>query len=182
MDEEQNDIIEPTAPLSPEQTPAQEQSAAQQAEQPSEEQSDGRSYFQRRIFDEIGLTPKQNRIKLRYETGADFRDGSGTFDIFSEDEATKKRVSVHDPSVVWEPTSKRYYIFGSHRGTAYTTNMKDWVSASFTWKAGSNTNAGNDKAFLTPVVKKVKKGDVELDMPAFNAMDWAARTPTISPG
>ena len=89
---------------------------------------------------------------------------------------TKKRVSVHDPSVVWEPTSKRYYIFGSHRGTAYTTNMKDWVSASFTWKAGSNTNAGNDKAFLTPVVKKVKKGDVELDMPAFNAMDWAART------
>ena len=95
MDQEQNDIIEPTAPLSPEQTPAQEQSAAQQAEQPSEEQSDGRSYFQRRIFDEIGLTPKQNRIKLRYETGADFRDGSGTFDIFSEDEEGNIRILVY---------------------------------------------------------------------------------------
>ena len=95
MDQEQNDIIEPTAPLSPEQTPAQEQSAAQQTEQPSEEQSDGRSYFQRRIFDEIGLTPKQNRIKLRYETGADFRDGSGTFDIFSEDEEGNIRILVY---------------------------------------------------------------------------------------
>lgn len=95
MDQEQNDIIEPTAPLSPEQTPAQEQSSAQQAEQPSEEQSDGRSYFQRRIFDEIGLTPKQNRIKLRYETGADFRDGSGTFDIFSEDEEGNIRILVY---------------------------------------------------------------------------------------
>ena len=77
MDEEQNDIIEPTAPLSPEQTPAQEQSAAQQAEQPSEEQSDGRSYFQRRIFDEIGLTPKQNRIKLRYEEHVIYATGGG---------------------------------------------------------------------------------------------------------
>ena len=28
---------------------------------------------------------------------------------------SKKRQSVHDPSVVYEPNSKRYYIFGSHR-------------------------------------------------------------------
>ena len=27
---------------------------------------------------------------------------------------TKQRVSCHDPSVVWEPTKQRFYIFGSH--------------------------------------------------------------------
>ena len=65
----------------------------------------------------------------------------------------KKWVSVHDPSVVWEPTSQRYYIFGSHRGVGYTTDMQNWTSASQTWQAGSNS-----AAFVTPAVKKVKKG------------------------
>ena len=31
---------------------------------------------------------------------------------------SKNRQSVHDPSVVYEPTSKRYYIFGSHLAQA----------------------------------------------------------------
>ena len=34
-----------------------------------------------------------------------------------------KRVSVHDPSVVWEPTTKTYYIFGSHRAAAKTKDL-----------------------------------------------------------
>lgn len=83
----------------------------------------------------------------------------------------KKWVSVHDPSVVWEPTSQRYYIFGSHRGVGYTTDMQNWTSASQTWQAGSNS-----AAFVTPAVKKVKKGGVEIDFPQFNAMEWSART------
>ena len=60
----------------------------------------------------------------------------------------KRRVSVHDPSVVYEPSTKRYYIFGSHRGCAYTTDMQNWTGASFTWKAGTNTNAGIGSAQL----------------------------------
>ena len=36
---------------------------------------------------------------------------------------TKSRVSVHDPSVVYEPNTKRYYIFGSHKAGAYTTEL-----------------------------------------------------------
>ena len=83
----------------------------------------------------------------------------------------KKWVSVHDPSVVWEPTSQRYYIFGSHRGVGYTADMQNWTSASQTWQAGSNS-----VAFVTPAVKKVKKGGVEVDFPQFNAMEWSART------
>ena len=88
---------------------------------------------------------------------------------------TKRRVSVHDPSVVYEPSTKCYYIFGSHRGCAYTTDMQNWTGASFTWKAGTNTNAGNDAAFVTPVVKTVKKGGAEVALPAFNAMAWSAK-------
>lgn len=89
---------------------------------------------------------------------------------------SKKYTSVHDPSVVYEPTSKRYYIFGSHRAQAYTTDMKNWTWFTSPWKVGSNNNASNKDAFVTPKVTKVKKGGVEVDLPAFNAHDWAART------
>ena len=90
---------------------------------------------------------------------------------------TKTRQSVHDPSVVYEPNSKRYYIFGSHRAQAYTTDLQNWKWFTSPWKVGSNNNASNEAAFVTPKVTKVKKGGVEVDMPAFNAHDWAAAYP-----
>ena len=89
---------------------------------------------------------------------------------------SKKRQSVHDPSVVYEPTKKRYYIFGSHRAQAYTTDLQNWTWFTSPWKVGNNNNASNADAFVTPKVTKVKKGGVEVDLPAFNAKDWAART------
>ena len=39
-----------------------------------------------------------------------------------------KRVSVHDPSIVWEPSSMTYYIFGSHRAAAKTTDLMSWTA------------------------------------------------------
>ena len=39
-----------------------------------------------------------------------------------------QRVSVHDPSIVWEPNSKTYYIFGSHRAVAKTTDLMSWTT------------------------------------------------------
>lgn len=86
-----------------------------------------------------------------------------------------KRVSVHDPSVVWEPTTKTYYIFGSHRAAAKTKDMMNWTSFQAPWDNGYNKNCSNSAAFETPVVKKVKKGGEEVDFPAFNARKWAAR-------
>ena len=83
---------------------------------------------------------------------------------------SKRYITVHDPSVVWEPSSKRYYIFGSHKAGAFTTDMQNWSSANPTWSSANNT------AFTTPAVKKVKKGGVEVDFPQFNAMEWSART------
>ncbi len=86
--------------------------------------------------------------------------------------ATSKRwVSIHDPSVVWEPSSKRYYVFGSHKAGAWTTDMQNWTQANPTWSPNDNQTA-----FKTPAVKKVKKGGVEVDLPQFNAEEWSHRT------
>ena len=89
---------------------------------------------------------------------------------------SKKYQSVHDPSIVWEPNSKRYYIFGSHRAQAYTTDLQNWTWFTSPWQTSNSNNAANKDAFVTPAVKKVKKGGVEVDLPVFNAMEWAART------
>jgi len=86
---------------------------------------------------------------------------------------TKKRVSVHDPSVVYEPNTKRYYVFGSHKGCAYTTDMQNWTGATLTW-----TPSANAQAFVTPEVKTVKKGGTDMDFPQFNAMNWSAKSDT----
>ena len=84
-----------------------------------------------------------------------------------------KWVSVHDPSIVFDHTSQRYYIFGSHRATAWTNNLMSWTSITVPWAAGTSTNAANSQAFVTPAVKKVKKGGTEVDFPAFSAQAWA---------
>ena len=89
---------------------------------------------------------------------------------------SKKWISIHDPSVVWEPTNKRYYIFGSHKAGAYSTDMQNWTGTAPTWRVGSNINAANKDAFVTPAVTKVKKGGAEVDFPAFDAVEWSART------
>ena len=89
---------------------------------------------------------------------------------------SKKTVSIHDPSVVYDENTKRYYIFGSHKAGAYTTDFQNWTSVTPTWRTASSTNASNAQAFVTPAVTKITKGGQELEMPAFNAMDWAKRS------
>jgi len=84
---------------------------------------------------------------------------------------TKSRVSVHDPSVVYEPNTKRYYIFGSHKAGAYTTDFQNWTPANPTWTPNTNSSA-----FVTPEMKTVKKGGVDVDFPQFNALNWSAKS------
>ena len=76
-----------------------------------------------------------------------------------------KRVSVHDPSIVWDPASQTYYIFGSHRAAAKTTDLMSWSTI---------PNFVNATTFSTPAVTKVKKDCVEYDF-AFNAQAWSKR-------
>lgn len=97
-----------------------------------------------------------------------------------------KRVSVHDPSVVWDPASETYYIFGSHRAVAKSKDMMSWTYVEkgqfpdgtpigVPWKAGANNNAYSKDAYTTPAVIKVKKGGQEVSLPQFNAIAWSAR-------
>ena len=90
---------------------------------------------------------------------------------------TLKRVSVHDPSVVWDPSSKTYYIFGSHRDHAKTTDMMNWTKITVPWQTATSSNAANTAAFTTPQVTSVKKGGKEYSF-NFNAHDWAKKGST----
>ena len=84
------------------------------------------------------------------------------------------RVSVHDPSIVWDPNTKTYYIFGSHRDHARTANLMRWMKVTVPWQTAASKNAPNAAAFVTPQVTKVKKGGAEVDF-AFNAFAWSKR-------
>ena len=87
---------------------------------------------------------------------------------------TLTRVSVHDPSIVWDPVSQTYYIFGSHRDNAKTTDLMNWTKFTAPWATASSSNAANSAAFTTPQVTKVKKGGVEYNL-NFNAFNWSKR-------
>ena len=78
---------------------------------------------------------------------------------------TLKRVSVHDPSIVWEPVSQTYYIFGSHRAAAKTTDLMSWTAFTAPWATSTSNNAANSAAFTTPAVTTS----------TFNAIAWAKR-------
>ena len=55
-----------------------------------------RSYFQRRIFDEMGLTPEQNKVMLKRESeGDEFRTARGRMDIFSEDKDGNIQILIY---------------------------------------------------------------------------------------
>ncbi len=92
----------------------------------------------------------------------------------TEGPSALKRVSVHDPSVVWDPTTSTYYIFGSHRAAAKCNNMMSWEAFTAPWATATSTNADNVDAFTTPQVTKVKKGGVEYNL-NFNALAWSQR-------
>ena len=87
---------------------------------------------------------------------------------------TLNRVSVHDPSIVWEPASQTYYIFGSHRAAAKTTDLMSWTAFTAPWATATSTNAANSAAFTTPQVTKIKKGGQEIDY-VFDAQAWSKR-------
>lgn len=97
-----------------------------------------------------------------------------------------KRVGVHDPSVVLDPSTNTYYIFGSHRAVAKTTDLMSWTYVNkgketgttdlvgVAWATANSDNAVSSLAFTTPAVKRVKKGGVEYDF-AFDAQAWSKR-------
>ena len=76
---------------------------------------------------------------------------------------TLNRVSVHDPSIVWEPVSQTYYIFGSHRASAKTTDMMNWTAFTAPWATATSTDAANSAA-LAEAVKWSKRGSTSYSV------------------
>ncbi len=87
--------------------------------------------------------------------------------------AAYQRVSVHDPSIVSD-NNGRYYIFGSHRAAAWTTNLMDWTAFTPKWATASSQNAASRDAFVTQQVTRVTIGGQERDFKNFNAYAWSA--------
>lgn len=76
---------------------------------------------------------------------------------------TLNRVSVHDPSIVWEPVSQTYYIFGSHRASAKTTDMMNWTAFTAPWATATSTDATNSAA-LAEAMKWSKRGSTSYSV------------------
>ena len=84
-----------------------------------------------------------------------------------------RRVSVHDPSIVWDGTQGRYYIFGSHRGAAYTTDLMTWNSVKAPWKTATSSNASNASAFKTNQTTSITIKGQEVTFGNFDAHAWS---------
>lgn len=83
--------------------------------------------------------------------------------------SSKRRVSVHDPSVVFDHTSNRYYIFGSHQAWAWTSDLQNW-----TWLNSTKWSPNNIyTAFSTNKTTTVKVGGVTKTFGNFDAQAWA---------
>ena len=92
------------------------------------------------------------------------------------------RVSVHDPSVVWEPNSHTYYIFGSHRAAAKTTDMMNWSAFIAPWQTTSSNNASNADAFTTNQTKTVTIGGQQVPFGNFNVYAYSGAYTTSGDG
>ena len=120
----------------------------------------------------------QTSFDLVYSQEVSFTTTAATVDTEDDPQSGSptdlKRVSVHDPSIVWDPSSNTYYVFGSHRAAAKSNNMMSWEAFTAPWATATNNNAANADAFTTPQVTKVKKGGTEYDL-NFNALAWSTR-------
>ena len=72
----------------------------------------------------------QSSFETVYSDVVSFTTAATTVDTEDDPQAGSpadlQRVSVHDPSIVWDPASNYYYVFGSHRAAAKSKNMMSW--------------------------------------------------------
>lgn len=71
---------------------------------------------------------------------------------------TQTRVSVHDPSIVWEPNSQTYYVFGSHQAWAKSTDLMNWSDVPEAWRTTSSPSVSCETAFNVNATTTIKLG------------------------
>lgn len=119
----------------------------------------------------------QSKDQVVYSSDVTFStpaDDTSDDETMTEGPEALKRVSVHDPSVVWDPASSNYFIFGSHRASARSTNLMSWTAFTAPWATVESSNAANKDAFTTPQITKFKKGETEYEL-NFDAHAWSKR-------
>lgn len=94
---------------------------------------------------------------------------------------TKTRAGVHDPSITREGDT--YYIFGTHRAQAKSTDLQNWATFTAPWgrvnENGTITSGVADSvAFNTPQLTSIQQNGTTLQLPAFDAEVWAAAQTT----
>jgi len=144
-------------------------------------------------YEKISLTKHQNRMKttlrlsalllaLAATVGASAQTVLSQSDITSIYKTkTKSRVSVHDPSVIYD-RSANYYIFGSHLGIAKSSDLQNWESVDNSSLFGVKNSAGGISiatyatAFntnqTTKVTALVNGKETEIDFGNFDAEAW----------
>ncbi len=100
---------------------------------------------------------------------------------------TKNYAGIHDPSVVYDSSSKYYYIYGTHLGTARSADMQSWSGLSSDFfgivnNSGDVVSAQPTQAFITNRTTKVNalvNGSVkEVDFGPFDAQAYCTATGT----
>ena len=76
---------------------------------------------------------------------------------------TQARISVHDPSVVWEPTTQTYYVFGSHQAWAKSTDLMNWSNVPVAWRTASTPSVSCETAFNVNATTTIKVGGANCD-------------------
>ena len=91
---------------------------------------------------------------------------------------TMNRTSVHDPFVVYDETSKQYYIFGSHIAVARTLDLQNWTWVNVPWgsiNADGETVSGTPSvdAFHTNQTKEITVNGQSIKFGNFDAAGWS---------
>ena len=77
---------------------------------------------------------------------------------YGDKRLTTTRVSVHDPSIVYEPNSGRYYLFGSHKAWATSKNLAGWSDFNMMSLETDNKN------LFAPNIAWSKHGSTDYDI------------------
>ena len=66
-------------------------------------------------------------------------------------------------SIVWEPTSQTYYVFGSHQAWAKSTDLMNWSNVQVAWRTTSSASVSCDVAFNENATTTIKVGGANRD-------------------
>ncbi|MBQ9363175.1 MAG: hypothetical protein IJT97_07115, partial [Bacteroidaceae bacterium] len=86
---------------------------------------------------------------------------------------------IHDPSIVWDPSTEYYYVYGSHYAGAKTKNLRNWTGIA-NYYAGNYDISNAYKAFIsnpTHTVKRCLPGSTtaeEVTLSSYNAGEFAS--------